>query len=205
LAEVTALTTETEIVKIQVQSTGRAEILLEENDYLIVKWTVPLESGGVKTEFSFEAYAYAASGMANDYPWSHKITEEQALYFVGHVDEATEYFKSKHHYFHTEIREVSFEDIRSIEKDVIRFNDGHSVTWRECVFNFNRLHPGSKYKCVGDRDITSEPPYIELYSVYVHDRILFGDIRLTQKQNIDNFHRLQKQIQDFGYTTFDLS
>lgn len=199
------MTTETEIVKLQVEATGRAEILVEENDYLIVKWAIP-NDGRVRTKFSFEAYAYGAAGMANNYPWSYEITEEQAMYFVGHIDEATEYFKSKHHYFHTEIREVSFDNIQSIDKDVIRFKDGHYVSWHECAVNFNRLHPGSKFKCVGDRDITAEPPYIELYSVYARDRILFDRKGLfTKKHNIDNFHKLQRQIREFGYTTFDLS
>lgn len=200
------MTRETEIVKVQVEATGRAEILLEQNDYLIVKWTIPLDDGGVKIKFSFEAYAYAASGMGNNYPWSSEITEEQVLYFVKHADEATEYFKSKHHYFHTEIREVSFDDIHSIDKDGVRFKDGHFVSWRECVVNFNRLHPGSEFKCIGDRDITAEPPYIELYSVYAHDRILFDRKGLLAKRrNIDNFHMLVKQIREFGYNVFDLS
>ncbi len=199
------MTTETEIVKIQVEATGRAEILVEENDYLIVKWAIPTD-GGVSMKFSFEAYAYGAAGMANNYPWSYEITEEQAMYFVGHIDEATEYFKSKHHYFHTEIREISFDSIQSIDKDVIRFKDGHCVSWHECAVNFNRLHPGSTFKCVGDRDITADPPYIELYGVYAHDRILFDRKGLfTKKHNIDNFHKLQRQIREFGYTTFDLS
>ncbi len=200
------MTTETELVKIQIEATGRAKILLEQNDYLIVKWTIPLDDGGVKTYFSFEAYAYGATGMANNYPWSSRITEEQAMYFIKHVDEAAEYFKSKHHYFHTEIREVSFDAISTIDKEVVRFKNGHWVTWRECVFNFNRLHPGSMYKCVGDRDITAEPPYIELYSTYAHDRILFDRKGITsEKRNFDNFHMLVRQIREFGYNVFDLS
>ena len=35
------MTDETALVKLQIQSTGRADILLEENDFLIVKWTLP--------------------------------------------------------------------------------------------------------------------------------------------------------------------
>lgn len=199
------MTKETEIVKLQVEATGRAEILLEQNDYLLVKWTIPLDDGGVKVKFSFEAYAYAASGMGNNYPWSREITEEQALYFVGHVDEATEYFKSKHHYFHTEIRDVSFDDIHSINKDGVRFKDGHFVSWRECMVNFERLHPGIEYKCVGDRYLYDEPPYIELYSVYAHDRILFDRKGLFAKRhNIDNFNKLLDQIRKFGYNVYDL-
>ena len=35
------MTTETEAIKKQILSTGKAEILLEENDFLIVKWLQP--------------------------------------------------------------------------------------------------------------------------------------------------------------------
>ncbi|MBD5129386.1 MAG: hypothetical protein HDT43_05630 [Ruminococcaceae bacterium] len=196
------MTDETALVKLQVQSTDRAEILLEENDYLIVKWTLPNDDGA-RIKYSFEAYAYSASGMGNNYPWSHEITGERAEYFLEHVDEATEYFKSKHHYFHTEIREISFEDIKCVDRDGIKFKNGHVVSYRECMVNFGRKHPGSAYKCIGDRDITADPPYIEIYSVYAHDRILF-DLK-SKKDNIANFHKLQRLIQRFGYTTFDLS
>lgn len=35
------MTAETEAIKAQILSTGNAEILLEENDFLIVKWIKP--------------------------------------------------------------------------------------------------------------------------------------------------------------------
>ena len=36
--EMVSVTTETEAIKTRILSTGQAEILLEENDFLIVKW-----------------------------------------------------------------------------------------------------------------------------------------------------------------------
>ena len=57
------MTDETEIVKKQILSTGNAEILLEENDFLIVKWTLP------ETKYSMVAYQYGKTGMANNFPW----------------------------------------------------------------------------------------------------------------------------------------
>lgn len=199
------MTDETEIVKLQVEGTGRAEILLEENDYLIVKWRLPTD-GGVKIKYSFEAYMYGASGMANNYPWTYEITDEQAAYFLKNTDEATEFFKSKHHHFHTEIRMSSYDDIHSVDEDGITFGDGHVVLFYECMFNFRRKHPSGIYRCIGDRDVTADPPYIEIYSIYAHDRILFDRKGFSaKKENVANFHKLQKQIQEFGYTTFDLS
>ena len=46
------MTDETEIVKKQILSTGKAEILLEENDFLIVKWTLP------EIKYSMVAYQF---------------------------------------------------------------------------------------------------------------------------------------------------
>ena len=58
------MTDETEIVKKQILSTGNAEILLEENDFLIVKWTLS------EIKYSMVAYQYGKTGMANNFPWS---------------------------------------------------------------------------------------------------------------------------------------
>ena len=57
------MTDETEIVKKQILSTGKAEILLEENAFLIVKWTLP------EIKYSMVAYRYGKTGMANNFPW----------------------------------------------------------------------------------------------------------------------------------------
>lgn len=197
---------ETELVKLQILNTGRAEILLEQEDFLIVRWTLPKEDGSSEIKYSFNAYEYSKTGMGNNYPWQHNITAQQAEYFVENVDEATEFFKSKHHYFHTEIREVSFDEIKSVAEDGILFKNEHFVTFNECVFNFARKHPSGTYRCIGDRDIYSEPPYIELYSTYYHVRVMFDRKGFTaRKDNIANFQKLTKQIQQFGFDTFDLS
>jgi hypothetical protein len=56
------MTAETEAIKAQILSTGNAEILLEENDFLIVKWIKP------EIKYSMAAYQYGKTGMANNYP-----------------------------------------------------------------------------------------------------------------------------------------
>lgn len=197
---------ETELVKLQILSTGRAEILLEQEDYLIVKWTLPEKDGSVTIKYSFNAYEYSKTGMGNNYPWQRNITEEQAAHFCANVDEATEFFMSQHHYFHTEVKEVSFDEIKSVDSDGVRFKDELFVTYNECVFNFARKHPSGSYQCIGDRDITSEPPYIELYSTYYHVRVMFDRKGIfARKDNIANFHKMTKQIQQYGFDTFDLS
>ena len=54
------MTAETEAIKVQILSTGNAEILLEENDFLIVKWIKP------EIKYSMAAYQYGKTGMANN-------------------------------------------------------------------------------------------------------------------------------------------
>ena len=138
------MTAETEAIKAQILSTGNAEILLEENDFLIVKWIKP------EIKYSMAAYQYGKTGMANNYPWECSLTEEQIAFFLEHINAAVEYFKSKHHYFHLEVKEV--------------------------------------------------------YSTYAHTKILFNKKGLFRKnKNMIDFHNLQRHINEFGYTTLDLS
>ena len=71
---------------------------------------------------------------------------------------------------------------------------------------FNRKYPNSRGNCIGERNITAEPPYIELYSTYAHTKILFNKKGLFRKnKNMIDFHNLQRHINEFGYTTLDLS
>lgn len=69
------MTAKTEAIKAQILSTGNAEILLEENDFLIVKWIKP------EIKYSMAAYQYGKTGMANNYPWECSLTEEQIAFF----------------------------------------------------------------------------------------------------------------------------
>lgn len=105
------MTAETEAIKAQILSTGNAEILLEENDFLIVKWIKP------EIKYSMAAYQYGKTGMANNYPWECSLTEEQIAFFLEHINAAVEYFKSKHHYFHLEVKEVSYTSNVYLVKD----------------------------------------------------------------------------------------
>ena len=193
------MTDETEIVKKQILSTGKAEILLEENDFLIVKWTLP------EIKYSMVAYQYGKTGMANNFPWECSLTEKQTAYFLERTDEAIAYFKSKHHYFHIEIDEVDYDNIVTIDEYGIKFKDFHWLTYRECTLNFKRKYPNSGGTCIGERDVTAKPPYIELYSTYAHTKILFRKKGIFDNKNMTYFHDLQRLINQFGYTTRDLS
>ena len=127
------MTAETEAIKVQILSTGNAEILLEENDFLIVKWIKP------EIKYSMAAYQYGKTGMANNYPWECSLTEEQIAFFLEHINAAVEYFKSKHHYFHLEVKEVSYENIVSIDEHGIKFSDLHWLTYKECTISIGNI------------------------------------------------------------------
>lgn len=194
------MTDELKSVRDRVLSTNKAEILLEENDFLIVKWLCLNEM------YELVAYPYGKTGMANNEPWSREITYEQVQFFLENTNEAIKYFESKHHYFHTEVKCVSFSDITNINENGLMFRNFHWITYRECSYNFKRAYPASDLKCIGERDITANPPYVELYSTYAHDRILFDKKgQFAKDKNINDFNEFVKQLSDFGYITYDLS
>ena len=95
--------------------------------------------------------------------------------------------------------------IKEFQKDGIKFKDFHWLTYRECALNFKRKYPNSGGTCIGERDVTAKPPYIELYSTYAHTKILFHKKGIFDNKNMTYFHDLQRLINQFGYTTRDLS
>lgn len=197
------MTEELACMKRMIENTARAQILMEWNDFLLVEWNVPDAS----SRYCLHAYPYGKSGMANNLPWECNITDEQAKYFLANPDKAEEYFKSKHWYFHTaEIKVWSFDDITAINENGIDFKNGHWFRYAECVYLWQRDFSQSKSKCVGQRDITARPPYIEFWSFYHHDKVVFDKRGLfSQRKNEENFHKLCQLINEYGYTTFDLS
>lgn len=197
------MTEELEGVKQMIESTHKARILLERNDFLLVKWD---NAPDRPVQFCLHAYPYGKTGMANQVPWREDITDEQAEYFLAHPDEAEEYFKSKHWYFHAaEIKVWSFDDITGVSEMRIDFKDGHWFGFAECVQLYKRDFPQSK-NCVGQRDITANPPYIEFWSFYHHDKVVFDKRGVFSKnQNEKNFRELCRTIEKYGYSTFDLS
>lgn len=190
-------------VKRYIESTGRAETLLERENFILVKWDNPYNPG---IRYCLHAFPYGKSGMANNEPWRYDITDEQAADFLAHPDKAEEFFNSKHWFFHTcDAREVSFDEIAEVKERGISFKDMHWFDFAECVYMYRRDFPSSR-NCVGERDITAKPPYIEFWSFYHHDKVVF-DRRgaFSKNKNTDNFHKLFELIEKYGYSTRDLS
>lgn len=198
------MTDELACMKQYIESTGRAVVLLERNDFLLVEWNnVP---NMPKRYYRLHAFPYARSGMGNSEPWNCKITDEQAEFFLTHPDEAEEYFKYKHsHFSSAKINFWNFDSITGINENGISFGDSYFVRFAECVQLYKRRCPENG-RCIGERDITAKPPFIELQSLCYRDRVSF-DKRglLSERKNEMNFHKLCRIIRRYGYSTYDLS
>ncbi|MBQ9608897.1 MAG: hypothetical protein IJV15_05560 [Lachnospiraceae bacterium] len=73
----------------------------------------------------------------------------------------------------------------------------------------NILLEGNDYllvMCIGQRDANAKPMYIEFWSFYHHDKVIFDKQGVfSQNENIEDFHKLCRIINDYGYTIYDLS
>lgn len=95
-------------------------------------------------------------------------------------------------------------NIKTIDKYGIRFTDGYELLWENCGENCGESC-NSGIKCVADRDITSVPPYFAFYTSPGIKVVFDSKGFLSQSKNIKSFHKLQKRIQELGFTTRDLS
>lgn len=186
-----------------IESTGRANVLLERSDFLLVEWNNVLNE---PKRCYLQAFPYARSGMGNCEPWSFRITDGQAEYFLAHPDQAEEYFKYKHsHFSSTKTFFFSFDEIKGINESGIDFGGGHFVSFAECVQTYKRFYPENE-RCVGERDITAKPPFIELQSPRGRYRINFKKRGLfSERKNERDFHKLCRIINKYGYSTLDMS
>lgn len=113
------------------------------------------------------------------------------------------------------ITPIAFEDydactekeILGIRKDGISLRSFGFINFRECAYNFRQTQGGSG-KCVGERAIadlsftfyTSPKPI--MIKFIGRNRFL----AFISKQNaISRFHKLQKQLLEYGYSTRDMS
>lgn len=116
--------------------------------------------------------------------------------------------------------EIDFSDYITItDQDIISVGD-HGLWYKtasssayinfiECSYNYERSYGGSG-KCVGERDITGSNPSIIFYTAPLTTHIFFMSgnklKEVFSKNSVQQrFHKLQNQIVDAGFLTFDLS
>ncbi|MDE6592103.1 MAG: hypothetical protein K2K57_03455 [Oscillospiraceae bacterium] len=99
------------------------------------------------------------------------------------------------------MKQVSFSDIKSVDERGIIFKDGSGILFSECA--------GRHYKsglCIAERDITAKPPYFEFFASAEPVRILFDKKNfISRNLSRRQFTEFQMMIQNYGYTTYDLS
>ena len=92
----------------------------------------------------------------------------------------------------------SYSQVSGIDHTGILFDDGTSILFQECAQNFARSYPESRGRCIAERRF----PCFEFYTCGKSMILRFDDHgKKAQKQ----FAEFQKQLESYGYTTYDLS
>lgn len=95
----------------------------------------------------------------------------------------------------------SYNDIKSIDKNGIYFSDGDKILFAACI----EQRYNSK-TCVAERDMFASPAYFEFFTPDKPTRIVFDKKGSFSKHiNRKHFLELQMQINNAGYSSYDLS
>ena len=100
-------------------------------------------------------------------------------------------------------------DIAGISANGISLKNMTFINFRECAYNFQQIHGGAG-TCVAERDITGTNPSFGFYTAPKTTHIFFlqkSKIKefFSKRNTLHRFQDLQKQIESFGYSTYDLS
>lgn len=100
-----------------------------------------------------------------------------------------------------EYLEKDYSEIMVTDKRGIMFKNGDKIVFDDCI--------GRRYNsetCVAERDCTASPPYFEFFTPDKSTRIIFNKKGLFSKSlNRKRFIELQMQINQMGYSSYDLS
>ena len=99
------------------------------------------------------------------------------------------------------------DEIMGISKEGISLKTFRFINFKECAYNFKQAE-GGWGKCVGEREITdlsftfyTSPKPIMIKFFEKNKCVEF----LSKENTIFRFHKLQKQIIQYGYSTRDMS
>ncbi|MCM1314414.1 MAG: hypothetical protein NC205_05555 [Prevotella sp.] len=100
----------------------------------------------------------------------------------------------------------SITDVVSISETGILLSGDIDISFQECAGNFHEEYKNSSINCIGERNISLNPPYFEFYTSSNHIRLIFDYKGIfSESKNRKSFHAMQKYISVYGYTTYDLS
>lgn len=97
------------------------------------------------------------------------------------------------------------DSICAVTAQGILLENGDFIDFAVCAANFAALHGGSG-SCVGERDITGSNPSFGFYTAPLTTHIFFMPKGLFgRKSAVRRFHEMQRKIESFGYTTYDMT
>ena len=99
-------------------------------------------------------------------------------------------------------------EISKITKNGIFLKNGVFIDFAVCAENLKKQNPQSGGKCVGEHKITdfsftffASPKPIMIKFIQRNKLIEF----FSKNNTLHRFHSLQRKINDFGFTTYDIS
>ncbi|MBQ9887412.1 MAG: hypothetical protein IJM37_11235 [Lachnospiraceae bacterium] len=100
-----------------------------------------------------------------------------------------------------------YNEIVSMTKSEILFNDGHLINFTECASRWAEKKGISlrNYTCVGDRNFSEDVPYFDLYSKPVTRIVFPKKTFLGKKKSRKEFELLRSKIGNLGWTLRDIS
>lgn len=105
------------------------------------------------------------------------------------------------------MKEYSYSDIREITRYGILFADGYRLSFEECNDEWCAEHGINKGEshCIAIRDSLGEIPYL-LFCCTDKVRVLFNRKGIFYKnKNRNDFVKLQRILNSFGFSTYDLT
>ena len=100
------------------------------------------------------------------------------------------------------MKDISCYNIISMDGFGITFKNGDHMLFSDCAGRDSRYSE----KCVGERNALADPPYIEFFTPGGNIRVVFNKTGiLEKKKNQKYFGKFHIDIQEYGFTTFDLS
>ena len=100
-------------------------------------------------------------------------------------------------------------DIQQVTEKGILLKNDFFINFAECALNFHRLHGGSG-KCVGEQDMSGTNPSFGFYTAPKTTHISYmtqGKLRefFSKESVVQRFQALRRQIEQYGFTTYDMS
>ena len=105
------------------------------------------------------------------------------------------------------MKQYRYKDVKQISKSGIFFGDGFQLLFEECNEEWSKEKGISRSDrcCVAERNVLAKPPY---FLFYTKERLkLVFDTKgiFSQRRNETQFHHLQIVLNNFGFSTFDLT